>query len=57
VNRIDQRIGEAEKLGFKKILVSKYNQKGLSKQKFNIQVVTVARVEEVYRYLFNSSAQ
>jgi DNA repair protein RadA/Sms len=57
VNRIDQRIGEAEKLGFQKILVSKYNQKGLSKQKFNIQVITVARVEEVYRYLFNSSAQ
>ena len=57
VNRIDQRIGEAEKLGFKKIIVSKYNQKGLSKQKFNIQVVTVSRVEEVYQYLFNSAIQ
>jgi DNA repair protein RadA/Sms len=59
VNRIDQRIAEAEKLGFEKIIVSKYNQKGLSKQKFNppvrqagIEIVLMGRVEEVYRYLF-----
>jgi len=52
VNRIDQRIAEAEKLGFEKIIISKYNQKGLAKQKFNIQVVTMGQVEEVYRYLF-----
>jgi DNA repair protein RadA/Sms len=52
VNRIEQRIAEAEKLGFEKIIVSKYNQKGLSNQKFNIEVVTMGRVEEVYRYLF-----
>jgi DNA repair protein RadA/Sms len=52
VNRIDQRIAEAEKLGFEKIIVSKYNQKGLGKQKFNIEVVTMGQVEEVYRYLF-----
>ncbi len=52
VNRIDQRIAEAEKLGFEKIIVSKYNQKGLSKQKFNIEIITMGRVEEVYKYLF-----
>ena len=52
VNRIDQRIAEAEKLGFEKIIVSKYNQKGLSKQKFGIEVVMMGRVEEVYKYLF-----
>ncbi len=52
VNRIDQRIAEAEKLGFEKIIVSKYNQKGLSKQKFGIEIVMMGRVEEVYRYLF-----
>jgi DNA repair protein RadA/Sms len=59
VNRIDQRIAEAEKLGFEKIIVSKYNlayrqagQKGLGKQKFGIEVVTMGRVEEVYKYLF-----
>jgi len=52
VNRIDQRIAEAEKLGFEKIIVSKYNQKGLSKEKFNIEVVLMGRVEEVYQHLF-----
>jgi DNA repair protein RadA/Sms len=52
VNRIDQRIAEAEKLGFEKIIVSKYNQKGLAKEKFNIEIVTMGQVEELYRYLF-----
>ncbi|HLG39251.1 MAG TPA: DNA repair protein RadA [Chitinophagaceae bacterium] len=59
VNRIDQRIAEAEKLGFEKIILSKYNlpagrhgQKGLAKQKFGIEVITMGRVEEVYKYLF-----
>jgi len=52
VNRIDQRIAEAEKLGFEKIIVSKFSQKGLAKQKFNIEVVTMGRVEEVYKYFF-----
>jgi DNA repair protein RadA/Sms len=59
VNRIDQRIAEAEKLGFEKIIVSKYNlpagrQKGLAPQKFNIEVVMMGLVEEVYRYLFSA---
>ncbi|MBS1620414.1 MAG: DNA repair protein RadA [Bacteroidetes bacterium] len=52
VNKIDQRIAEAEKLGFEKIFVSRYNQKGLSKQKFAIEVIMMSRVEELYRYLF-----
>jgi DNA repair protein RadA/Sms len=52
VNRIEQRIAEAEKLGFEKIIISKYNQKGLSRQSFNIEIITVGRVEEVYQLLF-----
>jgi DNA repair protein RadA/Sms len=52
VNRVEQRIAEAEKLGFEKIIVSKYNQKGLTKQKINIEIVTMARVDELYKYLF-----
>ncbi|MEO6219679.1 MAG: DNA repair protein RadA [Ginsengibacter sp.] len=59
VNRIEQRIAEAEKLGFEKIIVSKYNTKGLGKTKFNlsagqngIEVVPLGKVEELYRYLF-----
>jgi DNA repair protein RadA/Sms len=54
VNRIDQRIAEAEKLGFEKIIVSKYNQayRSSARQKFNIEIITMGRVEEVYKYLF-----
>lgn len=52
VNRIEQRIAEAEKLGFEKIIISKYNQKGLSKQPFKIEVLSLGRVEEVYQKLF-----
>jgi len=52
VNRIEQRIAEAEKLGFEKIVVSKYNTKGLGKSKFKIEVVALGKVEELYQYLF-----
>ncbi len=52
VNRIEQRIAEAEKLGFEKIFVSKYNSKGFAKLSFNIQVVPVGRVDEVYKAIF-----
>lgn len=52
VNRIEQRIAEAEKLGFEKIIVSKYNTKGLGKSKFSIDVIALGKVEELYQYLF-----
>lgn len=52
VNRVEQRIAEAEKLGFEKIIVSKYNQKGLTKASSNIEILTAGRVEEVYSLLF-----
>lgn len=52
VNRIEQRIAEAEKLGFEKIIVSKYNTKGLEKQKMNIEIIALGKVEELYKYLF-----
>ncbi len=52
VNRIEQRVAEAEKLGFEKIIVSKYNPKGLSRQKTGIEMLAMGRVEEVYKYLF-----
>ncbi len=52
VNRIEQRIAEAEKLGFEKILISKYNSKSIGKLKFGIEVVMLGKVEEVYQYLF-----
>lgn len=52
VNRIEQRIAEAEKLGFEKIILSRYNQKGLAKTSFHIEVVALGRVDEMYQYLF-----
>lgn len=52
VNRIEQRISEAEKLGFEKIVVSNYNLKGVDRNKFKIQLVTVSKIEEVFSLLF-----
>jgi DNA repair protein RadA/Sms len=52
VNRVEQRIAEAEKLGFEKIIVSRYGQKSIGKQSGNIEVISMGRVEEVYQYLF-----
>jgi DNA repair protein RadA/Sms len=50
VNRIDQRISEAEKLGFDQIVISRYNRKAAENK--GIQTVQVALVEEVYRMIF-----
>jgi len=52
VNRIDQRISEAEKLGFEKIIISKYNQKGIDLSKTGIQIIPVKKIEEVFSFLF-----
>lgn len=52
VNRIEQRIAEAEKLGFKQILVPKHNIQGLDTSKFKIEITPVRKVEEAFRNLF-----
>ncbi|MBR5193504.1 MAG: DNA repair protein RadA [Bacteroidaceae bacterium] len=52
VNRIEQRISEAEKLGFKRILIPKHNLQGLDTQKMKIEVIPVRKVEEAFRALF-----
>jgi DNA repair protein RadA/Sms len=52
VNRIEQRILEAEKLGFKKILIPQNNLKGFDTQKLAIQIKTARKVEEAFRELF-----
>lgn len=51
VNRIEQRIAEAARLGFEKILISKYNVKSVPTNA-GIQVVAVSKIEEVYRTVF-----
>jgi DNA repair protein RadA/Sms len=52
VNRIEQRIQEADRLGFKQIFISKYNTKGLDAKKYQIEVKTIGKIEELYRALF-----
>ncbi len=52
VNRIDQRIAEAEKLGMDAIFIPKANAKGLDKKNYKIEIKTVNKVEDVYRGLF-----
>lgn len=50
VNRIENRIAEAEKLGYKKIIISKYNK--FSTKNFKIEIVKCGKIEEVFRKLF-----
>ncbi len=52
VNRIEQRIAEAEKLGFTHIIIPKYNLQGINHRKFNIEMIPVRKVEEALRALF-----
>lgn len=50
--RIEQRISESNKLGFKTIFVPKNNLKGIDTSRFKIKVIEVSKVEEVFRKLF-----
>lgn len=52
VNRIEQRIQEADKLGFEQIFISKYNLKGLNLDKYDIKVHSLGKIEELYQTLF-----
>lgn len=48
VNRIEQRIAEAQKLGFKEIWISKFNAKGLNPDAYTIKINMAAKLEEVF---------
>ena len=52
ISRIDQRIAEAEKLGFKQIIIPKHNMQGLDPSRFGIEICPVRKVEEAFRILF-----
>lgn len=52
VNKVEQRIAEAEKLGFEKIIISGFNKKSYQPKNFNIQILALNKVEEVYKHLF-----
>ncbi len=50
VNRIEQRIAEAEKLGFKTVYLSKFNKLPSHSQK--IKIIQVSKLDEMLSYLF-----
>jgi DNA repair protein RadA/Sms len=52
VNRLEQRIHEAEKLGFEKIIISKYA-KGIDQKNFSIRLVPCGKITEVVKALFS----
>jgi len=52
VNRIEQRIAEAEKLGFSDIIIPRYNLQGIDSRKYHIALHPVRKVEEALRALF-----
>ena len=52
VNKIDQRIQEAQKLGFSKIFLSKYNLKGLDFKDYSIEIIPLGKVDEMFKELF-----
>lgn len=52
ISRVEQRIAEAEKLGFTHMIIPSYNLKGIDKNKYHIQLHAVRKVEEALRCLF-----
>ncbi len=52
VSRVENRISEAEKLGFEKIMISKYNLKGIDKKKQKIEIIPVASIRDVVKLLY-----
>ncbi len=53
VSRIEQRIAEADRLGFKEIYISKYNAKGLDHKKYGIRVLSLGKVDELKQAMFS----
>jgi len=52
VNRLEQRIAEAEKLGFEQMFISRYNLKGIDTSRLKMEIVPVAKVIELHQKLF-----
>lgn len=55
VNRIEQRVSEAEKLGFKTIFVSSHNKKSMGAFKGNIKIEYVGKIEDVFFKIFRKA--
>ena len=51
-SNIEQRISEADKLGFKKIFISKYNKITSGTKNYNIEICLVKKIEDIFKFLF-----
>ncbi len=52
VARVEQRVAEADRLGFEKIFISKYNLRELDPKRYHLEIVSVSVIEEAFRALF-----
>ena len=52
VRKIQKRISEAAKLGFKRIIIPEFNRQQLPKKTWGIEIIGVNKVEEAFRTLF-----
>jgi len=52
VNKVEQRISEAEKLGFERIMISSHNMKGLGIKNQKIKIIPVTKIEEAFNLIF-----
>ena len=52
VTRMEQRLGEASKLGMKRLLVPAYNLKGIDAKRFGMEITTLERVQDLPKVLF-----
>lgn len=52
VNRIEQRIAEAAKLGFEQMIISSYNKKGLHSQKYQMNINFISKIQQLPKLLF-----
>jgi len=53
VPHIEQRIAEADKLGFQRFFLSKYNMKGIDVKKYQIKLIPIGKIEEMLKLLFD----
>jgi DNA repair protein RadA/Sms len=53
VPRIEQRIAEADKLGFTRMFLSKYNLKGIHQDSLKVKLIPLSKIEKLTRYLFD----
>lgn len=52
VSRIEQRIAEADKLGFSTMFISKFNLKGIDESKFQLELIAISKVQQLVKSLF-----